>query len=41
MSVGLCGYCFLGCEERDVTLEKNERDGKEHREREEEERERE
>ena len=26
VGVGLCGYCFLGCKERDVTLEKRERE---------------
>ena len=31
MGVGLCSYCFLGCKERNVTLEKRERDGEEHR----------
>ena len=33
MGVGLCGYCFLGCKERDVTLEKRERERERERER--------
>ena len=26
VGVGLCSYCFLGCKERNVTLEKRERE---------------
>ena len=31
VGMGLCGYCFLGYKDRDVTLEKRERDEEEHR----------